>query len=47
MKLSQARKIGFFTALAMSLGTIIGIGIFFKNLSILRNQSMGDGTFAF
>ncbi|WP_027123771.1 APC family permease [Mycoplasmoides pirum] len=40
MKVEHARKIGFFSALAMSLGTIIGIGIFFKNIPIIKAQAI-------
>lgn len=38
MKREHARKIGFFSSLAMALGTIIGIGVFLKNTSILKAQ---------
>ena len=36
ISIRQARKIGFFSSLAMLLGCVIGIGIFFKNNSVLK-----------
>lgn len=52
MSIHNAKKIGFYTALAMTIGTIIGIGIFLKNISIVRNQTLGapegyENTFSF
>ncbi|MDW2893080.1 APC family permease [Mesomycoplasma ovipneumoniae] len=34
MKIQSARKLGFFAALSMLVGSVVGIGIFFKNNSI-------------
>ncbi|WP_033159918.1 APC family permease [Mycoplasmoides alvi] len=48
MKQENARKIGFFSSLAMALGTIIGIGIFLKNTSVLNAQiDANTNTFSF
>ncbi|MCF0218140.1 MAG: amino acid permease [Malacoplasma sp.] len=43
MSVKNARKIGFWSALSVSLGSVIGIGIFLKNGSIMRNIASGDG----
>ncbi|CAM9137222.1 APC family permease [Mycoplasma marinum] len=42
MKIKNAKKIGFFAALTMLIGTVVGIGIFFKNGSISRATN-GEG----
>ncbi len=34
MSIKQGRKLGFFAALTMLIGTVVGIGIFFKNASV-------------
>lgn len=48
MNRESARKIGLFSALAMVVGIVIGIGVFFKNNSILTLQKNGEsGTFSF
>ncbi|WP_027120012.1 APC family permease [[Mycoplasma] testudinis] len=53
MNIQSARKIGFFTALTMALGSVVGIGIFLKNVSIVDFQAQGadaagfSGTFSF
>ncbi|MCR8613184.1 MAG: amino acid permease, partial [Mycoplasma sp.] len=45
MKEKNARKLGFFSALAMLVGTVVGIGIFFKNGNILaENNNNAIGT---
>ena len=45
MSIKTGRKIGLFASLAMLLGTVIGIGIFLKNHSVLRsNDWSGIGT---
>nr|WP_318034577.1 amino acid permease [Mesomycoplasma hyorhinis] len=36
MTLKNARKLGFFAALAMLVGSVVGVGIFFKNNSIQK-----------
>ncbi|MCF0217769.1 MAG: APC family permease [Malacoplasma sp.] len=43
MSVKHARKIGFWAALSISLGSTMGIGIFLKNGSIMRNIATGDG----
>ncbi len=43
MTYKTARKIGFWTAVAITFGSIVGIGIFFKNGSISR-ATEGNGT---
>ncbi|MGL6125022.1 MAG: APC family permease [Metamycoplasmataceae bacterium] len=43
MKEKKFKKLGFFSALSICLGSIIGIGIFFKNYSISESVG-GDGT---
>ncbi|MGL5308896.1 MAG: APC family permease [Metamycoplasmataceae bacterium] len=43
MKERNFKKLGFFSALSICLGSIVGIGIFFKNYSI-SNAVQGDGT---
>lgn len=52
MEVQKARQIGFFAALSMVLGSVVGIGIFLKNLGIIRAQQavagVGiEGTFSF
>ncbi|MGL4343030.1 MAG: APC family permease [Metamycoplasmataceae bacterium] len=42
MKIQNTRKLGFFTALTICIGSVIGIGIFFKNASI-GSANNGDG----
>lgn len=42
MDLVQARKIGFWAALAISLGSVVGIGIFLKNSSVITALSEGN-----
>ena len=37
MRPAQKRKFGFFTSLALMVGSIVGIGVFFKNHSIQQN----------
>lgn len=44
MEVQKARQIGFFAALSMVLGSIVGIGIFLKNLGIIRAQEAAPGT---
>lgn len=42
MTVKNARKLGFFAALAMLVGSVVGVGIFFKNGSIQRvTESQG------
>lgn len=43
MNVNTAKKIGFFSSLSISLGSVIGIGIFFKNISVIKAQLI-DGT---
>lgn len=43
MEVQKARQIGFFAALSMVLGSVVGIGIFLKNLGIIRAQQAADG----
>lgn len=40
MNQKKAHKIGFFASLAISVSSVIGIGIFFKNISIFKNQAI-------
>lgn len=52
MEVQKARQIGFFAAISMVLGSIVGIGIFLKNLGIIRAQQATsgigiEGTFSF
>lgn len=52
MSIQNAKKFGFFTALSMTLGSVVGIGIFLKNFSIIRSQQMDapagfENTFSF
>lgn len=52
MNVQTAKKFGFFTALSMTLGSVVGIGIFLKNNSIIRSQHIGapisfEDTFSF
>lgn len=48
MNVNSARKIGFFAALSISLGSVVGIGIFLKNSSIIRAQMIqGTNDFSF
>ncbi|MDE5767282.1 MAG: APC family permease [Malacoplasma sp.] len=42
MDLAQAKKIGFFSALSISLGSVIGVGIFLKNNSVIGALTEGD-----
>lgn len=45
MSIKSSKKIGFFASLAMLIGSVVGIGIFFKSHSILRtNDWSGIGT---
>lgn len=45
MSHKNAKKLGFFSALAMLVGSVVGIGIFLKNHAILRtNDFSGTGT---
>ena len=45
MNIKSAKKLGFFTAVSMLIGTVVEIGIFFKNHSILStNNWNGWGT---
>ncbi|WKX02220.1 APC family permease [Candidatus Mycoplasma mahonii] len=45
MSIQTGRKIGFFAALSMLIGSVVGIGIFFKSHGILRaNDWNGTGT---
>ncbi|WDV48361.1 amino acid permease [Mesomycoplasma ovipneumoniae ATCC 29419] len=39
MKIQSARKLGFFAALSMLVGSVVGIGIFFKNNSIAQTTN--------
>lgn len=41
MSIQNAKKFGFFTALSMTLGSVVGIGIFLKNMSIIKSQQAG------
>lgn len=43
MKEKNFKKLGFFSALSICIGSIVGIGIFFKNSSVSNNVN-GDGT---
>ncbi|VEU70934.1 amino acid permease [Mycoplasmopsis glycophila] len=43
MKNKTKGKIGFFASLSISVSSVIGIGIFFKNISIFKNQTL-EGT---
>ena len=44
MSVKKARKIGFFSALAILIGSVIGIGIFLKNGSVFAaNYQNGYG----
>ena len=45
MSIKSGRKLGFFAALAMLIGSVVGIGIFFKNGSVL-GASDGNGATA-
>ena len=45
MSIKTGRKLGFFAALAMLVGSVVGIGIFFKNGSVL-GASNNNGTTA-
>ena len=45
MSIKTGRKLGFFAALAMLVGSVVGIGIFFKNGSVL-GASDGNGATA-
>lgn len=52
MSIQNAKKFGFFTALSMTLGSVVGIGIFLKNLSIIKSQQIDtpvgfENTFSF
>lgn len=47
MNVKSAKKIGFFAALSISLGSVVGIGIFLKNLSVIKEQGLGPDTFSF
>ncbi|MCQ3914686.1 MAG: hypothetical protein MJ201_02710 [Mycoplasmoidaceae bacterium] len=38
IKQETAGKIGLFTAVMMIFGTLVGIGIFFKNLPVFNNN---------
>ncbi|MDE6562943.1 MAG: amino acid permease, partial [Malacoplasma sp.] len=42
MDLAQAKKIGFLSALSISLGSVIGVGIFLKNNSVIASLTDGD-----
>ncbi|CAM9108641.1 APC family permease [Mycoplasma todarodis] len=42
MSIKQGKKLGFFTSLTMLIGTVVGIGIFFKNHSV-KAATHGDG----
>ncbi|RIV16560.1 APC family permease [Mycoplasmopsis gallopavonis] len=44
MKKQKVRKIGFFASLAISVSSVIGIGIFFKNISIFKNQVIASAS---
>ena len=43
LKIKKGKKLGFFAALTMLLGSVVGVGIFFKNGSI-SNVTHGNGT---
>ncbi|SYV93166.1 Uncharacterised protein, partial [Mycoplasmopsis synoviae] len=48
MKVKTARKIGLLTATSISISSVIGIGIFFKNFTVLGAQAVPEtDTFAF
>lgn len=48
MNVKTAKKIGFFAALSISLGSVVGIGIFLKNISVIKAQIIeGTDTFSF
>ncbi|MDE5553174.1 MAG: APC family permease [Malacoplasma sp.] len=52
MSIQNAKKFGFFTALSMTLGSVVGIGIFLKNMSIIKSQQIDapidfENTFSF
>lgn len=48
MKVKTARKIGLLTATSISISSVIGIGIFFKNFTVLGAQTVPEtDTFAF
>lgn len=48
MNVKTAKKIGFIAALSISLGSVVGIGIFLKNISVIKNQIFaGTDTFSF
>ncbi len=47
MNVKTARKIGFFAALSICLGSVIGIGIFLKNISVIKAQMIDENTFSF
>lgn len=52
MEVQKARQIGFFAAISMVLGSVVGIGIFLKNLGIIKAQQAAngigiEGTFSF
>lgn len=48
MNIKNAKKIGFFAALSISLGSVVGIGIFLKNISIIKAQMIdGSNQFSF
>lgn len=47
MDLAQAKKIGFFSALSISLGSVVGVGIFLKNNSVINSLSDGNDSFSF
>jgi amino acid transporter len=38
MSIKTGKKLGFFGALAMLIGSVVGIGIFFKSHGILRSN---------
>lgn len=42
MSQRQAKKIGFFSALSICVGSIVGIGIFLKNAAVGKNVE-GNG----
>ena len=42
LDLDQARRIGFWAALAISLGSVVGIGIFLKNSSVISALTEGN-----
>ncbi|WP_051616752.1 APC family permease [Mycoplasmopsis sturni] len=48
VSIKKARKLGFWTALSISVSAVIGIGIFFKNISVINSQTIsGTNSFAF